>query len=247
MTAGRLDGQAGSDVHVVTGATSGIGRAIAIVLAQRGHRVLAIGRNRSELDGLETQSQGRIIGRAIDMLDDQALDSVAQELTLPDSRIGALVHCAGVYMNSALATTPVAELDRMFRSNVRAPFLLTQLLLGPLERASGYLVVINSSAGISENIGTGAGAHAALQHANRVMADVWRQELNSRGIRVLSIYPGRTNTPRIERLFAQEGRKYSPELLLQPEDIAEFVALAVGLRSTVELTDIKIRPARKSY
>jgi NADP-dependent 3-hydroxy acid dehydrogenase YdfG len=235
------------DLHVVTGATSGIGRAIAVALAQSGRRVLALGRSLAELSALECQFPGRIAGRAVDLLDDGAVDAAATELVASQSRIKALVHCAGVQESSPLATAPAAAIDVMFRLNVRAPLLLTQRLIEPLERAGGYLMFLNSSAGINETAGAGAAVYAALQHANRRLAETWRQELNAKGIRVLSIFPGRTNTPRIERLFAHEGREYQPKLLLQPEDIAALVVLAVGLPDTVELTDVKLRPAKKSY
>lgn len=235
------------DVHVVTGATSGIGRAIAIALVESGRRVLAIGRNRPALDALAARFSGRLVARAVDLLDDQAIDAVAKELTTSDSRVGALVHCAGIYVNGPLATTAATEIDSLFRSNVRAPFVLTQRLIEPLERAGGHLVFLNSSAGISETAGAGAGAYAAMHHASRVLADTWRRELNAKGIRVLSIYPGRTNTPRMERVFAHEGRRYEPENLLQPDDIAAFVVFTLGMPNTVEMTDIKLRPAKKSY
>ena len=73
------------------------------------------------------------------------------------------------------------------------------------------------------------------------------KEVNADGIRVLSIFPGRTATPRMEKLFAKEGRAYKPELLLQPEDVAEMVTHALRLPRTAEVTDISIRPMQKSY
>ena len=234
-----------NDWHVVTGATSGIGRAIACALATAGRAVIAVGRRREELDGLERRFPGRIAGRAIDLLDDQAVAALSGELGGPDCRVRALIHCAGVYARGPLATATVAELDALYRTNLRAPFLLTQSLLAPLERGSGYVIFLNSSA--AQGGGGGAGLYAALQHASRAIADRWRAEINDRGIRVLSIFPGRTNTPRVEWLFKQERRLYSPELLLQPEDIASFVATAISLPPNVELTDISLRPARKSY
>jgi NADP-dependent 3-hydroxy acid dehydrogenase YdfG len=67
------------------------------------------------------------------------------------------------------------------------------------------------------------------------------------GIRVLSVYPGRTATPRIAELFEKEARTYQPDLLMQPEDIAEMVTHSLRLPRTAEVTDIRIRPMQKSY
>jgi len=74
-----------------------------------------------------------------------------------------------------------------------------------------------------------------------------REEVNSDGIRVLSVYPGRTATPRVAKLFEKEGRAYQPDLLVQPEDIAEMVTHSLRLPRTAEVTDISIRPMQKSY
>ena len=71
--------------------------------------------------------------------------------------------------------------------------------------------------------------------------------MNPDGIRVLSVYPGRTATPRVAKLFEKEGRAYQPDLLMQPEDIAEMVTHSLRLPRTAEVTDISIRPMQKSY
>jgi NADP-dependent 3-hydroxy acid dehydrogenase YdfG len=79
------------------------------------------------------------------------------------------------------------------------------------------------------------------------LADSLRDEVNADGIRILSVYPGRTATPRIEALHAKEGRPYQPGLLLQPEDVASVVLNALTLPWTAEVTNISIRPMQKSY
>jgi short-subunit dehydrogenase len=71
-------------------------------------------------------------------------------------------------------------------------------------------------------------------------ADSLRDEVNALGIRVLSVYPGRTATPRIAKLFEKEGRTYQPDLLMQPEDVAEMVTHSLRLPRTAEVTDISI-------
>src|SRR5260370_931141 len=85
------------------------------------------------------------------------------------------------------------------------------------------------------------------QHALRSIADSLREEVNADGIRVLSVFPGRTATPRIAKLFEKEGRAYQPGLLMQPEDVAEMVTHSLRLPHTAEVTEISIRPMQKSY
>jgi NADP-dependent 3-hydroxy acid dehydrogenase YdfG len=78
------------------------------------------------------------------------------------------------------------------------------------------------------------------------MANALREEVNPFGVRVLNIFPGRTATPRMRALFAAEGRRYRPAALLQPEDIAAMIVQALSLPRTAEVTEIHIRPMRKS-
>jgi NADP-dependent 3-hydroxy acid dehydrogenase YdfG len=238
-------GRARERIHVVTGATSGIGEAVARRFCARSKPVLAIGRHTERLIELERAFPDLIRTHRIDLLDDSEIGALAAELEAAGSEVAALVHSSGEHFTGALAVEAIGDLDRMYRSNVRAQHLLTQALVPALKRGRGYLIFINSSAGKAVRLG--AGAYAASQYALRALADAWRLELNSHGVRVLSVHPGRTNTPRISRLFASEGRAYQPELLLQPDDIARVVEFAVDAPPGMELTEISVRPSVKSY
>jgi NADP-dependent 3-hydroxy acid dehydrogenase YdfG len=90
------------------------------------------------------------------------------------------------------------------------------------------------------------GQYAATQHAVRSFADTLREEINPDGIRVVSVYPGRTASPLQARIHSLEGKPYVPERLLQPGDIAEVVLKVLTVPSTVEITDVRVRPAIKS-
>ena len=79
------------------------------------------------------------------------------------------------------------------------------------------------------------------------MADSLRAEVNASGVRVLTLHVGRTPLGRQREIFEQEGRDYRPDLLLQSSDVARTVAHCLTLPATAEVTNIMIRPARKSY
>ena len=123
---------------------------------------------------------------------------------------------------------------KIMRSNALGPLALTALLL-PLLAPGGTIVFINSSQGLSAR--KGAGAYAASKHALRAIADALRADLDGRGIRVTSIYPGRTATPMQQGLYASRNEPYHPELLLQPETIADLVLGVVSLPPAAEVTD----------
>jgi NADP-dependent 3-hydroxy acid dehydrogenase YdfG len=103
-------------------------------------------------------------------------------------------------------------------------------------------VFVNSS--IVSRAAQEAGQYAATQHALKGVADSLRQEINPEGVRVLSIYPGRTATARQASIHAAEGKSYRPEQLIQPEDVAFIVVSALKVARTAEVTDIHIRPMR---
>jgi len=157
--------------------------------------------------------------------------------------IDILVHSAGTIHFGPVESAPVEDFDNQYRCNVRAPYLLTQSVLPLLRKRQGQIVFINSS--IVTNVRAGVGQFSATQHALKAMADCLRQEVNADGVRVLSVFPGRTATPRQAAIYQMEGRTYQPELLLQPEDIAEAVVGALSLPRTAEVTDLHLRPLKK--
>jgi len=156
-----------------------------------------------------------------------------------------LVHCAGFYSRGTLNEASIAEFDRLFHANVRGPYLLTQALLPALISLRGQIVFINSPQGLSAS--AGVGQFGATQHAMKAFADSLRDEVNPSGVRVLSVYPGRTATPRMDAIYREAKSRYEPEVLLQPDDIAAVVLNALSLARTAEVTNIMIRPMLKTY
>jgi len=135
----------------------------------------------------------------------------------------------------------MADLDLQYATNVRVPYAVTQRLLPLLMASRGQVVFINSSVGLTAKRAD-VGQYAATKHALKAIADSLREEVNPKGIRVLTVYLGRTATPMQEAICRQEGRVYRPDTLLQPEDVASVVLQALMLPATAEVTDISIRP-----
>jgi NADP-dependent 3-hydroxy acid dehydrogenase YdfG len=233
---------------VVTGAGGQIGRTIALTLAGVGVRTCLVGRTLETLEAVAssvpTEAPPPLVYRA-DLTVDSAIRGLAERLHGDSDRLDLLVHCAGVFFRGSVATAPIQEFDNQYRANVRAPYLLTQALLPQLTASRGQVVFVNSSVGLEAR--TGVGQFAATQHAFRAIADSLRAEVNALGVRVLSVFLGRTASDRMARICELEGRPYHPEFLIQPMDVAAIVLAALSLPRTAEVTDIKIRPMRKSY
>jgi NADP-dependent 3-hydroxy acid dehydrogenase YdfG len=242
-------------IAVVTGASSGIGRAIALQLVAEGARVTAVGRNKIRLDQLlptastasgdaATGGPGAIIPAQVDLTDDDARRALVADLS-GGPRINLLVHSAGMYSSGAHTDAPIHDLDSLYATNVRAPYALTQELLPMLRGGGGDIVVVNSTQGV--RAASDVGQYAATQHAMRAITDALRLEVNRDGIRVCIIHLGRAATPLQEAIFTNEGRPYVPELLVQPADVANVVVTIVALPAGAEITEMHLRPAKKSY
>jgi NADP-dependent 3-hydroxy acid dehydrogenase YdfG len=165
--------------------------------------------------------------------------AVEQEL----GGLDILIHSAGTYIRGDVSKASILDLDLQYQANFRAPLFLTQALLPLIRLRRGQIVFINSSAGLT--IRPGVGQFSATQHALKVIADSLRSELNDFGVRVLTVFPGRTATPRQEIIHQAEGRPYHPQRLMQPEDVAAVVINALALNRTAEVTNIEIRPFLK--
>ena len=238
-----LEGQ----VAVVTGASGGIGRAIVALLARQGAAVCASGRNPERL--AETvklaQLRSRLLPFAADLLEEHSIERFEQFLSAEFGRVDILVHCAGMLRHNLMEKASVEDLDLQYAADLRMPYVLTQRLLSMLKQSQGQIVFINSSLAASARRPE-VGQYAAVHHGLKAIADSLREEVNPSGIRILSVYPGRTATPLQKRIYEQEGKHYRPETLLQPEDIASVVINSLVLPRTAEVTDIHIRPMRKT-
>ena len=233
-------------IAVVTGASSGIGKAIALSLASEGASVCAVGRSLEKLQAVADcaeQFSGNISIYKTDLESDEEISSMTVNLQQILGGIDILIHSAGMITVERMDQASIKDFDRQYRINVRAPYLLTQVFLPALKIRCGQIVFINSSAGLTAK--AGVGQYAATKHALKAIADSLREEVNPDGIRVLSIYPGRTASPMQEAIHATENRFYQPEYLMQPEDVASVVINALNLPRTAEATDISIRPLNK--
>jgi NAD(P)-dependent dehydrogenase (short-subunit alcohol dehydrogenase family) len=218
----------------------GIGRAIAINLLRADAEVFMLGRNIARLSHPEPPESARDRCRFVvaDLTDNDAIARLGVDMTAR-GRLDVLVLSSGIYERSHEPETFV----RQIAANLVGPYALLQRLLPLLIEAQGQVVFINSTQGL--RAAAEVGQFAATQHAMKAVADSLRDKVNASGVRVMSIFLGRTATERQRAIFAAEGRPYPPERLIQPADVAEVVLCLLRLPRTSEVTDIVIRPMQK--
>ena len=200
MTGQRLAGR----IALVTGATSGIGRAVADAFAAEGAVVTGIGRNRAA--GAETEARIAAIGRnfrflACDVSREAEIDAVIAEVRATDGRLDLAVNCAGVDHVAALIDTDAAAYDRVFDANVRGLFLCLRAELRAMRDAGGGAIVnIGSVAG--ERAFRKSGLYNASKAAVAMLTRTAALECGNLGIRVNEVAPGPVATPMLEGYLA---------------------------------------------
>jgi NADP-dependent 3-hydroxy acid dehydrogenase YdfG len=232
-------------VAIVTGAGTGIGKAIALALGSQGATLALVGRHRESLErvrgGLATSTLSRAY--LCDLASDDEIARLHESFVRDYSRLDILIHSAGFIALGLMESAAVEEFDQHYRVNARAPYLLTQQFLPLLKQAKGQIVFINSSVGVRTKEHTAA--YAASKHALKAIADTLRMEVNDAGVRVSSIYPGNTDTAMQNSIQDYTRRRVESAYLLQPEDVASVVLHALLMPRTAEITDIHVRPFRK--
>lgn len=223
-------------IALVTGASRGIGAAVARSLSST-HDLLLGGRDAAALQTLADELPGALPW-PVELTNHAA---VAEAVTGIDE-LDVLVHSAGLVELAAVADATSDSWRRTFELNLFAVTELTRLLLPALRAAKGHVVLVNSGSGLSAR--PNWGAYAASKFALRAFADVLRAEESANGLRVTSVFPGRTATDMQRELRAQEGGGYEPEKYLRPESVAGPVVSAVRAGSDAHLTEIIIRPSR---
>jgi NADP-dependent 3-hydroxy acid dehydrogenase YdfG len=210
----------------VAGASASIGRAITFGLLGAGAEVFMLGRSMATLVQPTPPETVRAKCHFIvpELTDSGDVGRVAAGIS-PRDRLDVVLS-SGTYERS----DELAAFVRQIAANVVGPYSLIQHLLFFLIRSNGQVVFINSTQGL--NAAAGIAQYGATKHAMKAVADSLREEVYPKGVRVTSIFLGRTATELQRAIFAAERRLYTPELLIQPADVAEIVLSLLQLPRT---------------
>jgi len=212
---------------LVTGASSGIGLAVARALAEDGFGVTLAARRADRLEELAQELDGLPVPTDVTQRDQ--VEALVERAVERFGRLDAVVTAAGVLHSSPLEQLDEATWDETMDVNVKGTYLVARAALPHLRASNGYLITLSS---VSGQMGqAGGGAYNASKWAIRGLTQSVLQEVRGEGVRATAILPGRVATPML-------GHDEQDPDLLAPEDIADAVRWLLSLRPIVQIKDL---------
>ena len=230
-----------NQVAIVSGASRGIGKAIALLLALQGARVVAVARSEKELADLTAKTQGLSI--VADIADEADAEHVVQETLRRFGRLDILVCNAGVGSFNELEQFSSAEWDRIFDTNVKGTFLLCKAAVPHFKaQKRGHIVGITSD--VARRTFAQGTAYGASKFAQNAVLASLRKEVRPHGIKVSTIYPGLVDT------YFNDTTPGSPEAEkthLRPVDVAQAVRYVLEAPPHVVVDELMLHPLTQEW
>lgn len=224
-------------VALVTGASRGIGRTIALELAKSGYDLALVGRDHASLEETASMVSGpRVSLITADLSDPASAKYIVDETVSAFGGLDILVNCAGVPQKGPFTEVTPEEWDKVFAVNARAPFFICQAALEPLKKSSKPIVInISSVVGFKGYINQSV--YSSSKHALAGFTKVFAKEVQPFGIRVHLISPGGVATEMVKKMRPD----INPSELIDPEEIAEIVRFIVTRKGAGTIDQFYIR------
>lgn len=232
-------------ITLISGASRGIGRAVATRLAREGHFVMLLARNAEELTELEfeiDQAGGKSLSFPLDVTDEAQVNDMVAQVIRDFQRIDCVVNNAGIGVFKLAEETTDADWSRVFDVNVKGTFLLTKAALPHLKSAGrGHIIGIASD--VSKRTFAGGSLYCSSKYAQDAFLAAVRREVRSLGIKVSVIYPGLVDT------FFAEGEMGHPSRAqyLRASDIADAVAYIYNAPPHVIIDELMLHPMMQEW
>jgi NAD(P)-dependent dehydrogenase (short-subunit alcohol dehydrogenase family) len=239
-----LEGQAA----IVTGASSGLGRATALALARAGANVALLARSEPELRRVDHEVAAlgrRALAAPVDLAADRQLTAVVRQVLDAFGRVDVLVNAAGTDVPGPAADLAVADFDRVMAVNLRAPFVLAKLVW-PAMRQAGRGTIVNVSSVAGKRGWAGAGAYCASKFALTGLTQALAAEGRTYGIRACVLYPGamatRWGTWSAKDCQAGPSEPPPPHQALPPEQVAALIVWIAAAPPELVLNEAVVSP-----
>jgi NAD(P)-dependent dehydrogenase (short-subunit alcohol dehydrogenase family) len=225
---------------LITGASRGLGLAIARKFAQQGCNLVITGRHEKSLQQVSTELlrlKIRVLAVACDVRDPHSVGTLFRSIRREFRRLDILVNNAGIaHANLPIDRLPFPTWKDVFATNVDGMFLVTQAALALMKNGA---TIVNNLSIAATRVFAGSAAYNASKHAARGFTNTLREELRPRGIRVIALEAGATDTEIWKTLWPQAPRRK----MMSPDTVAEAVLTAVLLPPNATMETIEILPS----
>ena len=229
---------------LITGASSGIGKAVAILFAEEGADLCLVARRQEELSKITGQCKGlgaKVLGLDVDITRETEVKKMAQERLSVFSQIDVLINNAGYGKYGPFMSTPIEEWDKMWMVNVRGLVLVTQALVPSMRaRQAGHIVNISSIHGTQTS--ANASAYCATKFAVTGLTEALSKELWKDGIKVSAVCPGGVLTPFLGIPPEQKNQEF-----LEPGEVAKVILDVVTAPGKALIMKVVIAPRTRPF
>jgi NADP-dependent 3-hydroxy acid dehydrogenase YdfG len=232
-------------VALVTGASSGIGRATAIALSARGAHVVAGARRAQKLAETAAAAEGEVLAVELDVTDKESVQQAVSATVARFGRLDVLVNNAGLMQSGMILGADIQEWERMVHTNLLGSIDTVHAALPHLMATRGAVVQVSSTSGRTAS--RGSGVYAATKFGISAFSESLRQEVTERGVRVTVVEPGFVDTELTHHITDAEMRATASSMAasmrtLQPDDIANAIVYAITQPHHVAVNEILVRP-----
>jgi NAD(P)-dependent dehydrogenase (short-subunit alcohol dehydrogenase family) len=238
-TSSRNIRQLDNQVALVTGATRGIGLAIAHALAAEGCSLILTGRDEQALRRVSRElasAKIRILAQPCDVRDPQSIDDLFRAVRKQFKRLDILINNAGIaHANLTVDKLPLPLWKDVIETNLTGMFLVTQAALALMKRGG---TIVNNLSVVANRVFAGSAAYIASKHGALGLTNTLREELRPKGIRVISLMPGATNTDIWNSFWPQAPRKK----MMSTATVAAAVVNAILLPPNATVETLEILP-----
>ncbi|WP_461107163.1 SDR family oxidoreductase [Spirosoma koreense] len=231
---------------IISGASRGIGRATALLLAQHGAHVVATARNADDLNQLVTEAeQGSVRGKIVavpgDVANESDMAAVVKTALDQFQRIDVLINNAGYGIFKNVEEFSATEWDELMATNVKGTFLLTKAALPAMKsQGAGHIVVVASD--VAKRTFAGGALYTASKYAQEAFMGALRKEVRPFGIKVTGVYSGL-----VDSNFHASGREDKRASWLRNEDMAESMLFIVSRPAHVVIDEFMVHPLSQEY
>lgn len=225
-------------IAVVTGASGGLGKAIALNLAKEGCHLRLLGRKEKKLLELKKTLKENFSGIDVDYFSVDFQDLAALHETIASIQVSGtaqiLINCAGVFPIKDISSSTIDDYNRCFDINVRAPFVLSQALMAAMKEAKwGRIVNVGSSSAYNGSEDTGL--YCASKHALLGLSRSLKMELARHDIRVFSVSPGSIQTD-----MGKSDSRQDFTTFLKPSEIADYITFIIKFDNELVSDELRL-------